>query len=250
VVYDGVPQILSVVAIDGVPQRSHATSLFVAIGQRVEFMVYMPRAGVKSARLMTSFVFPGPQGDFDPSRPLLRIIPHYDAPDLPVAIGQPSFGVTATPSPFNLSPSRTRLLHFSEWPIFPNDPKSPFAYAITEEGAQEEMYDPMGPPAISVKVGTVEDWTIENRANETHVFHIHQIHFKLLMRDGVSLPSSQQEIRDTIHVPFWDQVSPTFPSVTIRMDFTNPLIAGVGVYHCHILHHEDNGMMQQIAFNA
>ena len=39
-------------------------------------------------------------------------------------------------------------------------------------------------PAITTKVGAVEDWTIENRALETHAFHIHQIHFKLLEVDG------------------------------------------------------------------
>jgi len=43
-------------------------------------------------------------------------------------------------------------------------------------------------------------------------------------------------------VPFWDGVSPTFPSVKVRMSFQGADI-GDFVYHCHILGHEDNGMM-------
>jgi FtsP/CotA-like multicopper oxidase with cupredoxin domain len=44
-----------------------------------------------------------------------------------------------------------------------------------------------------------------------------------------------------IQVPFWSGTGP-YPSVTVRMDFRGPDI-GDFVYHCHILGHEDNGMM-------
>jgi len=53
-------------------------------------------------------------------------------------------------------------------------------------------------------------------------------------------------LRDTIDVPFWDGKSPRYPSVTLRMDFRDPDVVGTFVYHCHLLEHEDGGMMGTI----
>jgi FtsP/CotA-like multicopper oxidase with cupredoxin domain len=99
-------------------------------------------------------------------------------------------------------------------------------------------------PDITVQQGAVEDWTIENRANEAHVFHIHQLHFQVIARDGRKVDDSI--LRDTIDLPAWDGKSAAYPSVTLRMDFRNPAIVGTFLYHCHILEHEDAGMMGSI----
>ena len=53
---------------------------------------------------------------------------------------------------------------------------------------------------------------------------------------------------DTVTVPNWPGTGP-YPSVTVRMDFRDPNIAGTFVYHCHILDHEDGGMMAKIQVN-
>jgi FtsP/CotA-like multicopper oxidase with cupredoxin domain len=37
-----------------------------------------------------------------------------------------------------------------------------------------------------------------------------------------------------------------YPSVRLRMDFRDPNIVGTFVYHCHVLEHEDGGMMGRI----
>ena len=87
----------------------------------------------------------------------------------------------------------------------------------------------------------MEDWTIENRTGENHEFHMHQIHFELLKRNGVSVPEPDQQFLDVVEVPFWSGTGP-YPSVKVRMDFRGMDI-GDFVYHCHILGHEDNGMM-------
>jgi FtsP/CotA-like multicopper oxidase with cupredoxin domain len=71
---------------------------------------------------------------------------------------------------------------------------------------------------------------------------MHQIHFKLLEVNGVPVPKQRQQFYDTIQVPYWDGVSPTYPSVKVRMDFRGAVV-GDFVYHCHILDHEDGGMM-------
>jgi FtsP/CotA-like multicopper oxidase with cupredoxin domain len=52
-------------------------------------------------------------------------------------------------------------------------------------------------------------------------------------------------LQDTVQVPFYSGKGP-YPSVTVRMDFRDPNIAGTFVYHCHVLFHEDNGMMAKI----
>jgi FtsP/CotA-like multicopper oxidase with cupredoxin domain len=102
------------------------------------------------------------------------------------------------------------------------------------------------PPAVTTTVGAVEDWTIENRTGETHAFHIHQIHFLFLATSGT--PYTNPQLRDTVVVPAWSGTG-AFPTVSLRMDFREPQIAGQFVFHCHVLDHEDAGMMAIIQVN-
>jgi FtsP/CotA-like multicopper oxidase with cupredoxin domain len=96
-------------------------------------------------------------------------------------------------------------------------------------------------PDIVVKQGDVEDWIIENRSTELHAFHIHQIHF--LMMDWSGVPVNEPFLRDTINVPYYNGHTLAYPSVRLRMDFRDPNSVGTFVYHCHLLEHEDGGMM-------
>jgi FtsP/CotA-like multicopper oxidase with cupredoxin domain len=99
-------------------------------------------------------------------------------------------------------------------------------------------------PNIVAQQGTVEDWIIENRSNELHAFHIHQLHFLLL--DYLGRPVNEDFLRDTVNVPYFNGRSLTYPSVRLRMDFRDPNVVGTFVYHCHLLEHEDKGMMGSI----
>jgi FtsP/CotA-like multicopper oxidase with cupredoxin domain len=113
------------------------------------------------------------------------------------------------------------------------------------DGKQPRAFDMnFTKPDITARQGTVEDWIIENRATEAHVFHIHQIHFQVLERDGRMV--NEPLLRDTIDLPYWDGKSPHYPSLKLRMDFRDPNIVGTFLYHCHILEHEDGGMMGSI----
>ena len=62
---------------------------------------------------------------------------------------------------------------------------------------------------------------------------------------GDSVPVPNPDLQDTIIVDPWTGSGP-YPSVKVRMDFRDPEIAGTFVYHCHILDHEDGGMMAKI----
>jgi FtsP/CotA-like multicopper oxidase with cupredoxin domain len=62
------------------------------------------------------------------------------------------------------------------------------------------------------------------------------------------VPQEDPQLRDTVIVPAWSGTGP-YPSVSLRMDFRDPEIAGTFVFHCHVLDHEDAGMMQKIQVN-
>jgi FtsP/CotA-like multicopper oxidase with cupredoxin domain len=250
--YDNVAQPLKVVALDGVPigsqdgtvpgQTLTQTDILIAPAGRAEFIVTAPSAAVKSAVFQTLNIDTGPGGDNDPTRPLAVIQTSAVAPPLPTA-ESPS-GTVPGPLFSNLAtatPTAARTLYFSEVLSDPTNPASPTNFFITVAGATPTLFDPNNPPAIVTTQGSVEDWTIQNQTQENHEFHLHQVHFLLMAVNGVPVPPAQQQYYDTIQVPYWSGSGP-YPSVTVRADFRGPDI-GDFVYHCHILGHEDNGMM-------
>jgi FtsP/CotA-like multicopper oxidase with cupredoxin domain len=249
--YDGAPQPLEVVALDGVPVgsqdgESRGTSftekdILLAPAARAEFIVTGPSTNVRNATLLTLNVDTGPDGDNDPTRPIATIEASASAPEPPVTMpttftsphGQRFAGLDRE------KPSITRRLYFSEVLSDPTDPKSPTDFFITVEGQTPALFSPSNPPAIVTTQGSVEDWIIENRSRETHDFHIHQIHFLLLEQNG--LPVKNGQYLDMVQIPYWSGRGP-YPSVKVRMDFRGQLV-GDFLFHCHILSHEDAGMM-------
>ena len=148
------------------------------------------------------------------------------------------------------SPSRHRYFVFTEYNR--DDEPEPDLYIteLSNPTAIEHPFASHGPPDVIVKDGTIEDWTILNYTQELHEFHIHQIHFLVLR--GAGIEHGQGQLLDTVDVPYGHYRGPSGSSpfvpgaVTLRMDFRDPRIIGEFVYHCHILSHEDNGMMARI----
>jgi FtsP/CotA-like multicopper oxidase with cupredoxin domain len=253
--FDGVVQLLNVIALDGVPTGSQdgthlgtsltQTDILLAPAARAEFIVTGPAATVKEAILSTLSVNTGPYGFYDPARPLARIQPSVSAPEPPLTMAQVSGPPPAQRFAGLASavPTTQRKLYFSENFANPENP----CYFITVDGQKPVVFNPANPPAIVTTQGSVEDWTIENRSPENHEFHIHQIHFLLLEQNGVPVSTANAQFLDTIQVPYWTGSGP-YPSVTLRMDFRGQ-ITGNFVYHCHILDHEDKGMMAIIQVN-
>lgn len=246
-IVNGTTQPIEVYAIDGYPlssgSASSMTTLQMGPGARAEFVVTTPDVG-DTAQLVTQYQNTGPDGDFDPTRPIAHIVSQGSAPapaQMPSVDG--SVSTTLNNSLANLTPVAHRNLYFSEVLQNPANPNSPTNFYITEEGQTPALFTMGQAPNIIVHAGTVEDWTIENRAQEDHVFHIHQLHFQVLDIDGQ--PVNDPALRDTMDIPYWSGSGP-FHSITVRMDFSDPNIVGTFVYHCHILEHEDGGMMGEI----
>lgn len=244
--YNGERQPLQLIALDGVSLGSQdgsgkGTSLtrkriLIPPAGRAEFIVKGPQEGVTEARLITSNVDTGPAGDPNPTRPLFDIKlsanadPGVHGKPLPKVSGPPP-----APRFANLGEAAmtaTRKLYFSEDDSF---------FYITVAGQTPKPFSMSDPPSIVTTQGAVEDWIVENRSQENHEFHMHQIHFLLMERDGKTVPASDRQIIDTVDIPYWTGTGP-YPSIKVRMDFRGPTV-GDFVYHCHILDHEDGGMM-------
>ena len=257
VLFGRTPQQLGLVAMDGVPigygvdQGTAApinwqSHLGIPPGARVEFVVQGPPDG-SPGLLVTRTVDTGPGGENDTNRMLANIVATPDAPE-PRSKLQNS--PTALPAPReewigNVAPARVRHLYFSEKLADPNDPTSAIEFYLTVDGQTPKMFDMNSQvPDIVAEQGTVEDWIIENRSNELHAFHIHQLHFLLL--DYMGKPVNENFVRDTVNVPYYNAHSLTYPSVRVRMDFRDPNAVGTFPYHCHLLEHEDKGMMGSI----
>ena len=252
VLFNRAAQPLGLVALDGVPLNRNGAPgdvvlwqnhLGVPPGGRVEFIVKGPPAGA-TALLVTRTVDTGPGGENDPNRAIATITASADATE-------PRSILAGAPHPLpapglawlgSVAPVRTRRLYFSEKPTDPDNPASPMEFYITIDGKKPAMFDPQsGIPDIVAKQGTVEDWIVENRSNELHAFHIHQLHFLLL--DYLGKPINEPYLRDTVNVPYYNGRALVYPYVKLRMDFRDPNIAGTFLYHCHLLEHEDGGMM-------
>jgi FtsP/CotA-like multicopper oxidase with cupredoxin domain len=293
--FDGTPQTIQIVGIDGVPVNSQdgaqpghlipVTHFRLPPAARVEFLVNAPGRSVKVAQLVTQNIIDGPLGDDDPTRPLLSMqlgsagmaaaantaatpdsaVPAYTALDT----SRQLFGGIA-----NQAPSLTRTIFFEELQdgsaFFIN-----FSGCVTAAGAKcatqpypiDTPFDNNNPPAFITTQGSVEKWIIQNHAQENHEFHQHQVHFMVLSQDNFEVNGSEPapgingQWLDMVEVPFCGGPPPAngsnnppacvgsngrpvipYPQVQVLVDFRGMDI-GDFVFHCHILGHEDLGMM-------
>ena len=84
----------------------------------------------------------------------------------------------------------------------------------------------------TVVVGTVEEWTIANTSPMDHPMHLHVWPMQIVAEAG--RPVEDVRRQDVVNIPAGGEV-------TVRIAFDR--FGGRTVYHCHILDHEDNGMM-------
>jgi FtsP/CotA-like multicopper oxidase with cupredoxin domain len=253
---NGKPLPLEVVALDGssltddagapLAVTSTLTSQFVPPSGRLEVLLTAPPPGVK-AYLVTHAVDTGCAGDRLPERRLAVLTSAGEATEPAVAqvtqeVRSNLFsGLMARPT------EHERVIAMAEYPRPGLTDQVDFYIAERKPGVVLKPYGMEGPPAISVRAGTTEEWVIENWTNELHAFHIHQVHFRVLTIDGK--PVVKPPLLDVVNVPYAEATGyhskegPVRPGrVRIKLYFPESL-AGDIPFHCHLVDHEDNGMM-------
>jgi FtsP/CotA-like multicopper oxidase with cupredoxin domain len=224
---------LQLVSLDGVALREYpgasersVSDVVIPPAGRADVIVTGP--ATSGAALRTSCFDTGAGGDPNPSQ-VLGII-NTGTPSLPAV---PAPGATPrTPGTYDESigsaVAQQRTVAFTE------DANGFYLNGVA--------YSPSAQPMFVAKSGTVEEWTLTNYTTEVHDFHIHQVHFIPLDVDGVSQPPGW---RDTLNLPVIH--ADGTPSVSqVLIDFRDPTIRGTFLFHCHILEHEDGGMMAKI----
>lgn len=116
---------------------------------------------------------------------------------------------------------------------------------MSMEGGKHQMaflindrrYDDMNRADFTGKVGEVEEWTVHNRSDMDHPFHLHGAAFQVQWRQA-----SAQHPRTPETLRAWRDVVNLKPGESLALRFVQRL-PGDRLFHCHILEHEDQGMM-------
>ncbi len=90
---------------------------------------------------------------------------------------------------------------------------------------------------VTTYLNNIEVWTLNNQTQVAHPFHIHDMHFYILSVNGGAVPNHERGKKDVVLVMPMQTVS----FITRFEDFADPITPYM--YHCHLLHHEDDGMM-------
>jgi suppressor of ftsI len=224
----------TVVAFDGHPiahrDPTHPTRLMDHVllppAARVEAIVEAP---TREGRLLlrTRCIDSGPDGDPHPGMVLADVAVSRSAPAIPkqnpTINAKPTVNVVEVESIEQQPPSFVAVFTEGDRKFYIN----------------EHLFSLDDKPMVRVKVGQFQHWKILNKTREIHPMHIHQAHFLAFMEND--RPISDPYWLDTVNVPIGG-------SVDVVMDFTNPVIRGMSVFHCHLLNHEDKGMMAKILF--
>jgi suppressor of ftsI len=190
-----------------------AGELLLPPGKRYDVLVRWPRPG--TYRLRTLRYSTGPAGDTYPERRLATVqVAGARAADVPW--------------PRSMGPlphfQRARIAHVRHLAFSENQATNQFF--INGRRFDASRVDEV------VKLNTNEEWVVRNKTREQHPLHIHVNDFQVMSINGKPYPA--RSLQDTVPLPRGG-------TVRIRMRFRNFL--GPYVYHCHILGHEDAGMM-------
>jgi suppressor of ftsI len=198
-----------------------ADHLVMPPGSRFEVLVQGPKAGTYT--LKTRAYNMGPGGDQYPETRLATVV-SAGKPQRPAALPAAVVPKTVRWGYLNDQPiARQRTTTFMEREGQPDAN----TYFIDNKQFNPNVNN------VEPRLGTTEQWTVRNTSTEQHPFHIHQDDFQIMSINGRPYNANGQQ--DTIALPY------NGGQVVIRdlfHDFT-----GRFVYHCHILNHEDLGMM-------
>lgn len=214
---------LHTIAYDGnsLPALETLASVVTSPGQRVDLLV---QAGADGDYLLAAIE--NNQGYPSPTGPLARVIVEGEpmAMDLPSALPTPPL---APIEDHEITGSRTLVLSTRNPEFPPAANYQEFKFLIDDQLFNPDRVDQQ------ISLNAVEEWTIVNKDDVNHVFHIHTNPFQVTAVNGE--PPSSLLWRDTAIVP-------GLGSLTFRTRFLD--FTGKTVLHCHMMNHEELGMMQ------
>jgi FtsP/CotA-like multicopper oxidase with cupredoxin domain len=232
---DGQP--LEIVALDGMPLAYHdpknptrtASHLLVAPAGRLEAIITGPPADAHAA-LRTLCVNTGPAGDPNPDMVLADVVSSSSGRRRTDAPRKQAHAVDGRPpvyKPVDIEPLKKTAPDFT------------VTFTEDKDGfyINGRKFTADASPMTSARIGTYQHWRIVNATAELHPFHIHQVHFLAYAENNI--PLAQPAWLDTVNVPVGGFVD-------VVLDFTDPNVRGLSVFHCHLLNHEDKGMMAKI----
>jgi FtsP/CotA-like multicopper oxidase with cupredoxin domain len=226
---------LDVVALDGMPLAYHdpairkrsTSHVLVPPAGRVEAIMSGPPADSHAA-LRTRCFDTGADGDSNPAMILADVV-SAKPPNLKT---RPGLG--GAPVYVTFPPETLKRVEASKPEFVVNFTEDKQGFYIN--GQKFEMN---AGPMLTVDVGSLQHWRVLNPTKEVHPFHIHQVHFLVCAVNDT--PVKDPVWVDTVNVSYGS-------SVDLVMDFTDPIIRGLSLFHCHLLSHEDKGMMAKILF--
>jgi len=232
-------QAFEIVALDGMPLAYHqpkfptstTNHLLLSPAGRVEAIVTGPPPGTHSA-LRTLCVDTGPDGDPNPEMVLADVVPSTSDRATSNRGPEQAHAVDHRPPVYKPIDIEQLTKSAPDFTVTFTEDKNGFYINGSKFAAD-------APPMTTARVGTYQHWRILNQSRELHPFHIHQVHFLAYAENGV--PLEHPVWLDTVNVPVGS-------SVDVTLDLTSPVIKGMSVFHCHLLNHEDKGMMAKILF--
>ncbi len=200
-----------------------------AQGNRIELLIRAPKreGSYTLSSLATRDIFPAAGGAFDIAR--FVVAGSHVKMNIPATLPKPK---REYPLIEDKDIVAYRTFHFGQGER--TDLLTGFGFTV-----DGDLYDEMLCPTHP-KVGTCEQWTIENETDDVHPFHLHENSFQLSAVDGK--PRKPVEIWDTFPIP--PKRNGVNGKLTLRIRFVQ--WTGKTVFHCHVLPHEDTGMMQNI----
>jgi blue copper oxidase len=139
---------------------------------------------------------------------------------------------TLTPSP----PVPARLARHEQ--LHQADATRTRRFDLNDDDAINGQPMDMGRIDQTVTLDTTEVWEVRNRSGNLHTFHVHGVQFKVVEQAGAP-PPTLAGWKDSVFIP---------PASTTRLlvrftGYADPALPYM--FHCHLLQHEDDGMMGQ-----
>jgi FtsP/CotA-like multicopper oxidase with cupredoxin domain len=220
---DGIPLARMGTAPPPAPGGDHPRAMLIAPGQRVDVLVQAGGPGTYALRALAY-----DQGYASPTGPVARVVVEGEPAHMKLPAALPPL-LEKLIGDQELTGSRVLTLSAMQPENEAASTWREFKFLVDGKTFDPNRVDQR------VRLGSVEEWKIVNRHLHDHVFHIHTNDMELTKVNDVALPE-----------PIWldTVIVPRFGSITFRSRFLD--FTGKFMLHCHMMNHEELGMMQVV----